>query len=215
MKKYEAVIFDLDGTLLNTLDDLAGSVNAVLKTHGFPEVTLKDVRSFVGNGVAKLIELAIPGGLNNPLFGKCLEEFKVHYSEHMEILTAPYPGIPELLKELSEKQFKIAVVSNKFDKAVKNLCKVYFSDDIYVAIGESKEVKKKPEPDTVFKALKEMGIQRDRALYVGDSEVDILTAKNAGIPCVSVSWGFRDKDFLTSQGAEYIIDSPYELLPIL
>ena len=212
---YNTIIFDLDGTLLDTLSDLSNSVNFVLSKHGFPEITLDDTRRFVGNGIAKLIESAIPEGLGNPLFDKCLEEFGSHYSQNMEILTKPYPGIMDLLAKLTKRHYKIAIVSNKFDGAVKTLCEKYFSDYIKVAIGESKDVLRKPAPDTVFEALKELNTGIVNAVYVGDSEVDILTARNAGLPCISVSWGFRDRDLLESNGAGYIIDTPGELLDFL
>jgi phosphoglycolate phosphatase len=215
IKNYSAIIFDLDGTLLDTLGDLSNSVNFVLTKHGFPEITLDDTRRFVGNGIAKLIESALPEGLDNPLFDKCLEEFGSHYSQNMEILTKPYPGIMKLLGELTKKQYKIAIVSNKFDGAVKTLSEKYFGEYISIAIGESKGLQRKPAPDTVFEALKELNVNAADAVYVGDSEVDILTARNAGLPCVSVSWGFRDREILLANGAERIIDSPVELLNVL
>lgn len=208
------MIFDLDGTLLDTLGDLSNSVNYVLKRHGFPEISLDDTRRFVGNGYANLMESAIPGGTGYPLFQKCLEEFSGYYSKHMENLTQPYPGIQELLEELKKRKYKMAVVSNKNDKAVKALTKKYFGEYIQVAIGESAGAARKPAPDTVYKALEELGADTSNAVYVGDSEVDILTAKNVGLPCVSVSWGFRDKEFLQAHGASRIIDEPGELLKI-
>lgn len=215
MKKYDTVIFDLDGTLLNTLDDLADSVNYTMNTYGFPIRTIEEVKCFVGNGVGRLIELSIPEGLNNPQFEKCLEDFRRHYAENMQIKTDAYEEIMELLEELSKKGYKLAIVSNKFDKAVKGLNRDYFEEYIKVAIGESINVKRKPAPDSVFKALEELSSTADKAVYVGDSEVDVQTAKNAGIPCVGVTWGFRGKEVLEQEGADYIIDSPWELLEIL
>lgn len=215
MKKYDTVIFDLDGTLLNTLEDLTDSVNYALKLHGYPKRTIEEIRSFVGNGVARLMELSIPDGRNNPLFEKCLEDFRSHYSGNMRNKTDAYKGIRELLVQLSEKNYKMAIVSNKFDKAVKGLNQVYFGQYIKVAIGESENVSKKPAPDTVFKALEELGSTADKAVYVGDSEVDVKTAKNSGTVCVGVTWGFRGRKLLEEKGADYIIDKPIELLEII
>lgn len=211
----DSIIFDLDGTLLDTLGDLSNSVNYVLNKHHFPEISLDDTRRFVGNGIVRLMELVLPAGIGKPLFDECLEEFSRYYSANMENLTQPYPGIMELLEELSKRNYKIAIVSNKFDEAVKALNKRYFIKYISVAIGESKNIKRKPAPDTVYKALEELGVKSENAIYVGDSEVDILTARNAGLTCVSVSWGFRDKELLESLSAEYIIDKPSELLNFL
>lgn len=215
MRKYDTVIFDLDGTLLNTLDDLTDSVNYTLELYGFPSRTIEDIRCFLGNGVARLIELAVPDGLNNPEYEKCLADFRIHYSENMQNKTSTYKGILELLKQLSSEDYKIAIVSNKFDKAVKALNKLYFGEYIKVAIGESANISKKPAPDTVFKALEELNSTADKAVYVGDSEVDVKTAKNSGMICVGVTWGFRDRSVLEQEGADYIIDSPEELLKII
>lgn len=215
MKKYDTVIFDLDGTLLNTLDDLTDSVNYALELNDFPARTIEEVRSFVGNGVARLMELSIPYGLDNPQYDKCLADFRNHYSENMQNKTGTYNGILELLKELSTEDYKLAIVSNKFDSAVKGLNQIYFKEYIKVAIGESKNVSKKPAPDTVLKALEELNSTTDKAVYVGDSEVDVKTAKNSGLICVGVTWGFRDREILEQEGADYIIDRPEELLKIL
>lgn len=215
MKKYDTVIFDMDGTLLNTLEDLTDSVNFALAKHGFPCRKMDEVRSFVGNGVARLIELSVPDGINNPQYEKCLADFRCHYSGNMQNKTDAYRGIMELLEQLSKQNYKIAIVSNKFDKAVKELNKVYFEKYIKVAIGESQNISKKPAPDTVFKALEELGSAADKAVYVGDSEVDVKTAKNSGTICVGVTWGFRDRSILEEKGADYIIDKPEELLKII
>jgi haloacid dehalogenase superfamily, subfamily IA, variant 1 with third motif having Dx(3-4)D or Dx(3-4)E len=215
MKKYDTVIFDLDGTLLNTLEDLTDSVNYALKLYGFPCRTIAEVRSFVGNGVARLMELSVPAGLNNPLYEKCLADFRNHYSENMQNKTGTYKGILDLLRQLLKEDYKIAIVSNKFDSAVKGLNQIYFGEYIKVAIGESENVSKKPAPDTVFKALEELCSTADKAVYVGDSEVDVKTAKNSGIICVGVTWGFRDRVVLEQEGADYIIDRPQELLKII
>lgn len=215
MKKYDTVIFDLDGTLLNTLEDLTDSVNYALARYSFPSRKMTEVRSFVGNGVARLMELSIPDGLNNLQYEKCLADFRNHYARNMRNKTAAYKGIIELLGQLSKEDYKMAIVSNKFDKAVKGLNQIYFGKYIKVAIGESENVSRKPASDTVFKALEELGSTADKAVYVGDSEVDVKTAKNSGMVCVGVTWGFRDKDVLKQEGADYIIDRPQELLKII
>ena len=215
MKKYDTVVFDLDGTLLNTLEDLTNSVNFALVLYGLPCRTMAEVRSFLGNGAARLMELSIPDGINNPQYEKCLADFRNHYLENMQNKTDAYKGIMELLGQLSKEDYKIAIVSNKSDKAVKKLNQVYFGKYIKVAIGESENVSIKPAPDTVFKALEELGSTVDKALYVGDSEVDVETAKNSGMMCVGVTWGFRDREVLKQNGADYIIDRPQELLKII
>lgn len=211
MKK--AVIFDLDGTLLNTLDDLADSTNYALSKFGYPTRTIGEVRQFVGNGVAKLIERAIPEGKNNPNFEKCLSIFKENYAQNMYNKTAPYNGIIEMLSNLKSKGIKIAVVSNKFDLAVKELCKQYFEGFIDFAAGENEAqgIKKKPAPDTVISVLNEFNFAPEDAVYVGDSDVDIMTAKNSKMPCISVTWGFRDKKFLLENGATILINAPSEI----
>lgn len=211
MKK--AVIFDLDGTLLNTLDDLADSTNYALSRFGYPTRTIEEVRQFVGNGVAKLIERAIPEGKNNPNFEKCLAIFKENYAQNMYNKTAPYNGIIEMLSNLKSKGIKIAVVSNKFDLAVKELCKKYFEGFIDFAAGENEAqgIRKKPAPDTVISVLNEFNFASEDAVYVGDSDVDIMTAKNSKMPCISVTWGFRDEKFLLENGATILINAPSEI----
>lgn len=211
MKK--AVIFDLDGTLLNTLDDLADSTNYALSKFGYPTRTIDEVRQFVGNGVAKLIERAIPEGKNNPNFEKCLAIFKENYAQNMYNKTAPYNGIIEMLSNLKSRGIKIAVVSNKFDLAVKELCKKYFEGFIDFAAGENEAqgIKKKPAPDTVISVLNEFNFAPEDAVYVGDSDVDIMTAKNSQMPCISVTWGFRDEKFLLENGATILINAPSEI----
>ena len=211
MKKI--VIFDLDGTLLNTLDDLADSTNYALSKFGYPTRTIEEVRQFVGNGVAKLIERAIPEGKNNPNFEKCLAIFKENYAQNMYNKTAPYNGIIEMLSNLKSKGIKIAVVSNKFDLAVKELCKKYFEGFIDFAAGENEAqgIKKKPAPDTVISVLNEFNFASEDAVYIGDSDVDIMTAKNSKMPCISVTWGFRDEKFLLENGATILINAPSEI----
>jgi len=215
MKKYDTVIFDLDGTLLDTLSDLTDSVNYALNLYGFPCRSITEVKSFVGNGAARLMELSVPSGFNNTQYEKCLADFRKHYSENMRNKTRAYKGIMELLEKLSKEGYKLAIVSNKFDKAVKGLNRLCFEEFVKVAIGESENVSRKPAPDTVFKALGELGSTACKSIYVGDSEVDVKTAKNAGIVCVGVTWGFRGREVLEKEGADYIIDSPEELLEII
>ncbi len=215
--KRNIIIFDLDGTLLNTLNDLADSTNITLEHFNYPTRTVEEVRNFVGNGVAKLIERAIPDGRSNPDFEKCLEYFKQSYSQNMYNKTSPYNGIIEMLEKLRTKGCKIAVVSNKFDTAVKELCNRYFHDLIDLAAGENEKmgIRKKPAPDTVLKVLNNFNSDKSNAIYIGDSEVDIMTAKNAEIPCISVSWGFKNKEFLIEHGADIIADHPNDILKYL
>lgn len=211
MNTYKTYIFDLDGTLLDTLNDLHASCNYALRTHGMPERSLEEVRQFVGNGVKKLMERAVPDGLENPLFEETLQTFRQHYLLHNLDTTLPYPGIMEMLQQLKAQGKRIAVVSNKFYAATQDLCKHFFGDTIQVAIGEREDIKKKPAPDTVLEALRQLQVTRQDAVYVGDSEVDVETARNSGIPCISVLWGFRSKSFLLSHGATTFIETPNEL----
>ena len=211
MNTYKTYIFDLDGTLLDTLNDLHASCNYALRTHGMPERSLEEVRQFVGNGVKKLMERAIPDGLDNPTFEETLQTFRQHYLLRNLDTTLPYPGIMEMLQQLKAQGKRIAVVSNKFYAATQDLCKHFFGDTIQVAIGEREDIKKKPAPDTVLEALRQLQVTRQDAVYVGDSEVDVETARNSGIPCISVLWGFRSKSFLLSHGATTFIETPNEL----
>ena len=211
MHKYKTYIFDLDGTLLSTLADLEASTNYALRTHHMPERSLDEVRRFVGNGVKKLMERAIPDGLNNPLFEETFATFRQHYMQHNLDTTQPYPGIMQLLEQLKAEGKNIAVVSNKFYAATRELCRHFFGDLVPVAIGEREDIRKKPAPDTVIEALRELGVDKEGAVYIGDSDVDIMTAKNSGMPCVSVLWGFRDKEFLLEHGATTLILKPEEM----
>ena len=211
MGKIDTIIFDLDGTLLNSLEDLRVSVNYALYGFKYPKQTLDMVRRNVGNGIEKLMERSLPDGKDNVNYEVCLEIFKEHYKTHMSINTKPYPHIIETLAALKSRGYKLAVVSNKFDAAVKPLCQKYFKSLIDVAIGQSKDTKKKPAPDTVYMALDELESSAETSIYVGDSEVDIQTAKNSGMDCISVSWGFKTKEFLKQNGASVIIDTPLEI----
>lgn len=209
MKK--AAIFDLDGTLLYTLEDLTDSTNFALAKYDYPVCTLEQIRSYVGNGVYKLIERALPDGAQNPDFSVCLETFKNHYKQNMYNKTRPYDGVIKMLEELKSKNIKTAVVSNKFDAAVKELCRNYFAELIDIAVGESENVQKKPAPDGVLKVVKKLGLSSKECVYTGDSEVDIQTAKNAGMDCISVDWGYKNRDFLISNGALLIVSDIKEL----
>ena len=213
--KYQTVIFDLDGTLLDTLQDLTNSVNYALRSMHYPERTLDEVRSFVGNGIAKLIEKAVPTDTSAENEETVFQVFKSHYADHCEENTAPYDGIPDLLKQLSDKGIRIAVVSNKVDFAVKKLCQKYFGDKILIAIGERPGVRRKPEPDSVFEALKVLNADPMTAVYVGDSEVDVATAANARIDLIAVTWGFRNRKILSDAGACVFADSVCQLKGIL
>ena len=211
----KAIIFDLDGTLLDTLEDLKNAVNAALEHYKMPRRSLDEVRSFVGNGLRNLMIRAVPDGEENPKFEDALSYLKDYYAIHCKDNTGPYPGIMEMLDELKERGITMAIVSNKIDSAVKELDKEYFNGYMSAAIGEMEGVARKPAPDTVLKALEECDLKPEDAIYVGDSDVDIATAKNTGIPCISVSWGFRDTAFLKEHGATQIIDNPAELLELV
>ena len=210
--KYSTVIFDLDGTLLDTIDDLAGSANHALVAMGYEALPLDLVRSYVGHGIRDLVSKCIPDGLNNPKFEECFAEFKRHYYAHCADATRPYAGMVELVKKLSEKEYKLAIVSNKADAPVNTLNDKFFGNYISLAIGERPELKKKPDPAAVEFALKELGSEKFEAVYIGDSEVDVKTAENSGIDCILVSWGFRSKQTLIDAGAKVIVDTPEELL---
>lgn len=215
MKKYDAVIFDLDGTLLNTLEDLTDATNAALEAYGMPPRTIDEVRRFVGNGAKRLMQLAVPGGFDHPAFDDVFAAFKAHYGQHCNDKTRAYDGVMELLRGLKREGYALAIVSNKPDFAVKELAEIYFGGVIKVAIGEKEGVAKKPAPDTVFTALRELGMPAERAVYVGDSDVDVRTAENAGLPCISVLWGFRDEAFLRDCGAVRFAHTPDEVREIL
>ena len=213
--KYDTVIFDLDGTLLNSLDDLTDGVNYALGRFGYPQRSLEEVKNFVGNGVERLMYQAVPEGTPDADTAACLGVFREYYTKNMNNKTRPYDGIFELLKSLKAMGIKMAIVSNKFDGAVKELRASLFAEYIAVAIGESETVRKKPAPDSIFLALRELDSSVESAIYVGDSDVDVKAAKNAGLKCAGVSWGFRSRSLLEAEGADFIIDSPEELLKIV
>ncbi|MBP3423037.1 MAG: HAD-IIIA family hydrolase [Clostridia bacterium] len=213
---YETIIFDLDGTLLDTLDDLWAAVNAALKKFSLPLRTKEEVRSFVGNGIVKLMERSA-GKVEKEVFDGVLAEFKRYYGEHCEDNTKPYEGIMPLLEELKKRGIKTAVVSNKADFAVKKLAEGYFQGLLQEAVGENEEggIRKKPAPDSLLAVMQRLGAGTRSTVYVGDSEVDIQTAQNAGVECISVTWGFKDREFLVENGATVLIDEPKELLEVL
>jgi phosphoglycolate phosphatase len=215
MRKFDAVLFDLDGTLLYTLDDVTDSMNYMLGKHEFPLRSRDEIKSFVGEGAGKLMELAIPGGKSNPEYEKCLADYFEHYFRNMQNKTYPFDGIPETVRKLHEAGCKLAVVSNKIDSATKELTQNFFGDYIKVAIGQTRDSAAKPAPDSVCRALDELGADPAKAVYVGDMEIDIETARNSGTVCVAVTWGYRDRKVLEENGAEYIIDRPQELLDIV
>ena len=209
------VVFDMDGTVLNTLEDLAGSMNYSLKAVGMPERTVDEFRRFVGNGAREALRKALPEGTSTDILDEMFPIFKEHYDEHCLDKTGPYEGILDLMKELKKRGYRMAIVSNKIDSAVKELNKRFFGDLIDVAIGEQPGVNRKPAPDMVETALKELGSTKEESVYVGDSEVDYLTAKNSGLPCISVLWGFRDKEYLIEQGAYCFADAPADIVDII
>lgn len=212
---YQTAVFDLDGTLLDTLEDLYLATNAALECHSLPRRSRNEVRLFVGNGVEMLIRRAVPAGTDEETILAVLADFKTAYAAICEDHTKPYDGILDMLTALRERGIRVAVVSNKFDAATKKLCEKYFGDLVEVAIGERAGVRKKPAPDTVYEALKELGVTADHAVYIGDSDVDIRTAENCRMPCISVTWGLRDKDFLIENGAKTLVDSPETLLGVI
>lgn len=213
--KYKLLIFDLDGTILDTLEDLYLSMNYALKKNGFPERTIDEIRQFVGNGIRKLNERAVPSGTSEMQLNQVHQDFTAHYEKHCADHTKPYAGIPEVLQKLREMGIQTAVVSNKADYAVQILCNDYFPALFDAVAGEKEGIRRKPAPDAVQAVLNTLQISREQALYIGDSDVDIETAQNAGIPCISVEWGFRDRAFLIQHGAEKIISKPEELLSLI
>ena len=208
--KKTGLLFDLDGTLLNTLEDLKDATNAALRHFGCPERTLEEIRSFVGNGARNQIRLSLPGKAEDPDLDAVLDWYKEYYAGHCQIKTAPYPGIGTMLEEL-KKEWPMAIVSNKPDIAVKTLCAEHFPG-IY-ALGEAPDCPRKPAPDMVFKAMKAIGVES--CIFIGDSEVDIRTADNAGVPCVSVLWGFRDRSVLEAEGGRFFCSETSRMRALL
>ena len=212
MNSEKTVLFDLDGTLLNTLGDLTASTNAAMEKMGFATHTLDDVRRFVGNGIGLLIARSIPGGKENPKYEETLQVFREHYGAHCLDTTQPYPGVMEMLHQLQANGVKMGILSNKADFAVKSLCQRFFGPLVPVAVGERPGVRRKPAPDAVLACMEELKSDAAHTVYVGDSDVDIETARNAGLRCLSFTWGFRDRAFLLEHGATTLVDTPKALL---
>lgn len=219
--KYNTIIWDLDGTLLDTLQDLCNATNHALRTWHLPERTIDEVRQFVGNGVRILILRAVPQQTDEELFEKVFATFRSYYVEHCRETTCLYPGISEVLKTLHDRGIRQAVVSNKLQAGVTELAAEWFADTIEVAIGEREGISRKPAKDMVMMALRElsehdgMPAEEVKAVYIGDSDVDILTARNSSLPCISVLWGFRDEQFLREHGAETLVKTPDEIIGII
>ena len=210
--KYKAIIWDLDGTLLDTLQDLSDAVNHSLEKYGLPVRTKEEIRAIVGRGIRHLVENAVPAGTDPATTDTVFGEFCTYYAAHSADTTAPYAGIPAMLAALSRAGIKMAIVSNKADFAVADLAKQYFGGEITLAVGAREDMPKKPAPDMVEYALSRLGVSKSEAAYVGDSEVDVLTARNTGMDCLSVCWGFRLPETLRDAGAERIFSTPEELM---
>ncbi|MBO6241045.1 MAG: HAD family hydrolase [Butyrivibrio sp.] len=215
--KYKAVIFDMDGTLLNTIEDITDSVNFILRKYQMPERTLDEIKHFVGNSAVKLIERAIVGGKENPLFDKILSDYEAYYVEHCNIKTGPYEHIVELLRELKKRGYKVAIVSNKSMDGVQELKNVYFNGLADVAVGVTEDLNRKPAPDECLEAMRLLAVDKKDCVYVGDSDVDHMTALNTGIPCISCLWGFRTKEELIEAGAgsNAFVSDPLEILDLV
>jgi len=213
--KYKLAIFDMDGTILNTLEDLKNSLNYALQKQGFSPRTTDEVRSFVGNGIRLLIERGVPKNATPSETDSVFDTFNEHYALHCADTTQPYNGIIAAVNELKAQGIKVAVVSNKADYAVQSLCKRYFDGLFDCAIGQTDKIRKKPYPDSVNEILKRYGISPEDTVYIGDSDVDIQTAKNAKTDCISVDWGFRSREFLAENGATHIVSTTDEMLDLI
>ena len=207
----DTIIFDLDGTLLNTLEDLMDSVNFALERQGFPLRNIEEIRSFVGNGIRLLVERAVPQEIvGTDTFEVCFKDFNDYYKVHMEDKTAPYDGINEMLKNIKKAGFKTAIVTNKVDYAAQELCNRLFPE-IDLVVGSVDDRPNKPAPDGAFYAIDTLGSKAENTIFVGDADTDILTAKNAGLPSIGVLWGFRDREIIEAEGAEYIVETVNDL----
>jgi len=215
MAEFDIALFDLDGTVLYTLDDLHISANFALRQFGFPERTLAEVKAFVGNGMRKLIERSVPAGTSEDTVSKVLECFNAHYKVHCTDNTRVYDGVIDMLKSLRKSGIKTALVSNKSDYGVQILSKQYFDGLFDFSLGYKEEIEKKPSPSGVLYVLDKLKISIDRAIYIGDSDVDVETARNAKIPCISVTWGFRSKEFIRRFSPDYTVDTPNEIIKII
>lgn len=212
---YTSILFDLDGTLLDTLGDLTAAMNRTLTRHGLPERTRQQMRAALGNGARRLMELSVPDGTDGALFETLLAEYNADYAAHCRIKTAPYPGVDALLRQLHAQGRKLAIVSNKPDEAVRALRADFFAGTISIAVGEKTGIRRKPAPDTLLAAMAQLGADAASTVYVGDSEVDIATARAVGLPCISVLWGFRDRDMLEQAGAQQFAADADELAGLL
>lgn len=213
--KYELIVFDMDGTILDTLEDLKNSMNHTLRMYNMPERSLDEIRSFVGNGIRKLIERAVVSDTSEDKIDLIHKDFMAHYEVHCADLTKPYDGVNTLIAELRKRGYKTAVVSNKADGAVQDLCVQYFPGLFDLAIGERPEIAKKPAPDMVNLALEQLHVSKEKAVYIGDSDVDVATARNSNLDMIAVDWGFRTREFLVEQGAEIIVSKPEEILELV
>ena len=211
----KAIIFDLDGTLLDTLEDLCASVNHALKTEGLPERTLEEVNRFVGNGMGLLIRRSAPEGTDGQTLSRLLDVFLAHYREHCADRTRAYPGIARALEELHARGYLLAVVTNKKDPGAKALCASLLPPVFSVVLGETEGLRRKPEPDMIERIEQSLGVTREDCIYIGDSDVDVMTAKNAGLPMIAVLWGFRTKEQLLAAGAKVFAETPADLLDLL
>lgn len=212
LRDKELYIFDMDGTILNTIDDIAGAINYVLDMHGYPKRTVDEVKSFVGNGLKRALELSLPDGVAGDVLNQLFTELVAYYNEHSNIMTRPYEGIVDVIHKLREQGKIVAVVSNKRVEAVRDLCDIYFSGCFDMALGDQDGIARKPAPDMTNMVIEHYGILKDKCVYIGDSDVDLMTARNTEIDCIAVTWGFRTREFLVEHGAEIIVDSPWELL---
>ncbi len=213
--KYNTCIFDLDGTLTDTLEDLKNSVNFAMRSIGLPERSIDDVRRFVGNGVPKLIKRSVAESTSEADCAKALEAFKEYYLLHLNDNTKPYGGITQLLVSLKEMNVKTAVLSNKDDDAVNGIVGIFFSGLIDFSQGRKDSVPAKPSPQGIFEIMKKLNCDKETTVYIGDSDVDVETAHNAGLKCIGVTWGFRDRELLIQSGADFLVDSPREILSII
>ena len=213
--KFDVAVFDLDGTILDTLIDLKNSVNFALSKNGMPLRSTEEIRTFVGNGIRLLIERAVPENTPLEIMDKCFVDFKEHYKENSSVFTKPYEGIVDVLNKLKNNGIKTAVVSNKADFAVQELVSEYFPNAFLFATGERDGVRRKPCPDSVFEAIKELDGDINKTVYIGDSEVDVETARNSGVSCIAVTWGFRNKEVLESLNPESLIDKPHEITQLI
>ena len=213
--KYTTIVFDCDGTLLDTLTDLRNAVNYVLRAHDLPERSVPEVKVALGNGVAHLMHQSLPDSISEAEFNTYLDEFKAYYGEHLQDYTAPYPGMLDVLDTLRAKGYKLAIVSNKIQEGITPLNKEYFGDRLPVAIGERPGLQRKPAPDMVLQALKELDSTQSESIYIGDSEVDVATAKNSGLLCIGVTWGFRDEQLHKDLGVTHIARKAEDIVTII